>query len=67
MANNVIVQVIGGSKQVKDGLNTVRDAMSVLGIDETYTAASNGSPVGPSHTLNDNDYVTFSKSVKGGR
>jgi sulfur carrier protein ThiS len=66
MANNVIVQVAGGSKQVLDGVSTVADVRSKLGTTDGYTASLNGDPVESGATLEDNDMVTFAKAVKGG-
>lgn len=65
MASNVIVQVLGGQKQVKDGINYVRDARSQLGLGTQYKASVNGSPKDDSASLCDGDYVSFSEAVKG--
>ncbi len=66
MANNVIGQVAGGTKQVMDNVETVADVASKLGASSGYTASINGDPAGMSDSLEDSDMVTFAKSVKGG-
>lgn len=67
MASNVIGQVAGGTKQVLDNVNTVSDVASKLGASTGYTASLNGDPASMSDSLEDNDMVTFAKSVKGGQ
>ena len=66
MANNVVLHAAGGSKRVEDNVNTVADAKARLGLDSTYTAFVNGEAATDSTQLHDSDFVTFSKSVKGG-
>jgi hypothetical protein len=66
MANNIIGQVAGGSKQVLDDVRTVADVASKLGAATGYTASINGSPADMADSLDDGDMVTFAKSVKGG-
>lgn len=66
MANNIIAQVAGGSKQVLDGCSTVQEAANQLGAASGYTAAINGDPADFSGRLSDGDVVTFAKAVKGG-
>lgn len=66
MANNIIAQVMGGSKQVLDGVSTVGEAKTKLGCTEGYLGYVNGSPENDCFSLEDGDMVTFSKAVKGG-
>ncbi len=66
MANDVIGQVSGGSKQILDNVNTVGDVASKLGASTGYTANLNGSPAELSDGIQDGDRITFAKAVKGG-
>lgn len=65
-AENVIAQIIGGQKQVFDGVQTVADVRSKLGASSSYTAKVNGSDAGDDQQLSSGDYVTFAKGAKGG-
>jgi sulfur carrier protein ThiS len=66
MAKNVIAQLSGGSKQVLDGVDTVRDVKAKLNATTGYTAAINGDSAEDNEELNDGDVVTLAKAVKGG-
>lgn len=65
MAKNVVVQVLGGSKQVLDGATTVSDVKRQLGVDK-YSASINGEPASDHQQLEDGDFVSLSQAVKGG-
>lgn len=65
MANNVVVQVLGGSKQVLDGVNTLQDVMTKLNL-SGYTGSINTSPAQASDRLEDGDFVALSQALKGG-
>lgn len=65
MANNVVVQVLGGSKQVLDGVNTLQDVMTKLNL-SGYTGSINTSPAQAYDQLQDGDFVALSQSFKGG-
>ncbi len=64
-AENVIAQVVGGSKKILDNCETVGDVKKELGC-STYTANVNGEPASDDDTLSDGDFVTLAKSAKGG-
>ena len=66
MANNIIAQISGGSKQVLDNVDTVAQVKTKLGAEAGYTAAINGDPADDSELLEDGDVVTLAKAVKGG-
>lgn len=66
MANNIIVQIAGGKKEVYDGLNTIADVRAKLNLTSTYAAALNGDPANDSSLLEDGDMVTLAQAVKGG-
>lgn len=67
MATNVIGHVIGADKQVFDGVDTVADVKKKLGIEgQTFAATVNGEPAEDSDEVNEGDYVTFARAVKGG-
>lgn len=66
MANNIIAQISGGSKQVLDNVYTVNEVKIKLGAEAGYTAAVNGDPAEDSEALEDGDVVTLAKAVKGG-
>lgn len=65
MANNVIAQVLGGKKNVLDGVATVADARSKLGLPAHYQGSVNMAPANDSDELVSGDYVSFSEAVKG--
>lgn len=65
MANNVIVQVVGGDKKVFDNLSTVADARKALGLSASYRASVQGEPQDDEAQLRAGDYVSFSEAVKG--
>jgi sulfur carrier protein ThiS len=65
MTNNIIAQVMGGAKQILDGVNTVADVKTRMNA-QGYTALVNGSPADDSYALSEGDIVTLSKAVKGG-
>lgn len=67
MAKNVIGIPAGGSKQVLDGVNTVKDAFTALKLEGNYTAAINGDPADMDDSLDDGDVVSFAQAVKGGQ
>ena len=67
VANNVIAQQLGGSKQILDGVGTVSDARQKMGLGSDYTATVNGASADDSKSLRDGDYVAFSRKVKGGK
>lgn len=67
MASNVIGHVIGSDRKVLDSVDTVGDVREKLGIDANYAASVNGDPADDSDELEDQDYVSFSRQVKGGR
>lgn len=66
MANNVIAQIQGGSKQVLENVDTVADVKRKLSASTGYTAAINGDPADDSESVEEGDFVTLAKSVKGG-
>jgi hypothetical protein len=66
-AKNVIAQVLGGDKDVVDGVNNVGDVREKMGIGNDYSATLNGSGVKDDATVRDGDFVAFSRKVKGGR
>ncbi len=66
MAQNIIAQVAGGTKQVLDGVITVSDVAVKMAATQGYTASINGDPVEFTTELNDGDMVTFAKAGKGG-
>ncbi len=66
MASNVIAQVLGGNKQVLDGVDTVFDVKKKLDVATGYTASVNGNPATDDQELDDNDFVSLSQAVKGG-
>lgn len=67
MSKNVIAQISGGNKQVIDDVDTVRDVKRKLGAETGYTAAINGDPAEDTEEVNEGDFVTLAKAVKGGR
>lgn len=65
MQSNVIAQVLGGQKRILDGVATVRDCRSKLGLGNNYTASVNGTPASDTDLVRAQDFVSFSESVKG--
>jgi hypothetical protein len=65
-ANNVIIQVLGGSKIVSDDCSTVADARAKAGVSSQYQATVNDAEASDSYQLDDGDFVTFTEKVKGG-
>lgn len=66
MASNIMAQVAGGTKQVVENVQTVRDVAQKMGIESGYTATVNGDTAEMSEELSEGDFVSFAKSVKGG-
>lgn len=66
MKNNVIGYVLGGSKQVFDGVSTVGDVATKLGLHGNYSAAINGITASFTDQVSDGALVTFTQAVKGG-
>lgn len=62
---NVIAQVIGGSKKVLDGVSTVADVKKELSADG-YVAQINGRPADDETQVRSGDFVTLAKAAKGG-
>lgn len=65
MAQNVIAQVVGGTKKILDDVETVGDVKKALGVTD-YTANVNGDPADDGYELEDQDMVTMAKPAKGG-
>lgn len=65
MANNVVVQVLGGDKKVLDNVGTIADVKAKLGA-TAYTAQVNLEPASNDYELADGDFVSLSQAVKGG-
>lgn len=65
MANNVIVQVLGGKKQVLDNVDTVGEVKKQLDAG-MYTASVDGETVGDDTVLDDGQFVSLAEAVKGG-
>jgi len=65
-ARNVTAQVLGGEPTVLEGVETVGDALSELGLEGNYTATVNGDPADMSQELEDYEFISFSSAVKGG-
>ena len=63
---SVIVATVGGTpRRVEAG--TVAEARRAVGLAENYTALVNGESAGADTQLSNEDYVSFSQAVKGGR
>lgn len=65
MADKVTVQVLGGSPQVIDGVNTIADIKRKLAL-QNHAASINGDAAADKDSVDDFNYVTLSPSVKGG-
>jgi sulfur carrier protein ThiS len=66
MTNNIIAQVSGGEKRVLENHSTVAQVKATMGCTEGFTAMINGSPAADSDALDEGDFVSLSKAVKGG-
>lgn len=66
MAQNIVGQVLGGKKEVLDGVSTVADVRAKLGATGNYTASINGVPASDLDEVTDGDFVSLSQAVKGG-
>jgi sulfur carrier protein ThiS len=66
MGKNIVVQVLGGSKQVLDYASDVADAMRQTNTSSGYTATVNGETAKTNDALEDGDFVSLSQAVKGG-
>ena len=64
---SVAGKVIGGTLKEYSGITSVSDLAGAMGLEGNYTAQVNGEPADFSDYLEDTDYVTFTKAVKGGR
>lgn len=64
MANKVTVEVTGKDPQTINGVSTVGEVMTKLGV-ENYAATVNGEPADKSYELSDFEYVTLAPQVKG--
>lgn len=64
---SVAGKVIGGTLKEYSGVSTVQDLASVMGLEGSYTAQVNGEPADFGDYLEDTDFVTFTKAVKGGK
>ena len=62
---NVIAQVIGGSKQVLDNVETVADVKAKLDA-TNHTALINGQPADDDAEVRSGDFVSLAKAAKGG-
>ena len=65
-ASNVIAQVLGGDKQVLDGVTNVGDVRAEMDLTADYQATVNGEAANDSTVLRSNDFVSFTRKVKGG-
>ncbi len=65
-AKKITAQVLGGETKTFEAIGTVKDVYNQLGLTGEHTAAINGEPADMDSELNDYEFVTFSKSVKGG-
>lgn len=65
-ANNVIAQVLGSDKKVLDGVSTVAQVRDKMNVSSDYGATVNGEAAHDSDPVADNDFVAFSRKVKGG-
>lgn len=65
MANNVIVQVLGGKKEVFDNVETITDVKLKLQL-PNHTGIVNGDSETDSHQLVDGDFISLAPAVKGG-
>ncbi len=65
MAQNIITQVLGGSKSVMDGVSTIADIRAKLSLGANYSASIDGEPASDSSEVVDGNYVSFAHQVKG--
>ena len=63
---DISAKVTGGSLEIFEDVNTVSELISEMGLEGNYTAMINGSPADLSDSLTDDDFVSLTKSVKGG-
>ena len=62
----VAAKVMGGSLQELDA-ETVGELKDIMGLEGTYSAQVNGESADDETQLRSRDFVTFTKSVKGGK
>lgn len=60
----VQVQVVGGSIQQVDGVSSVQDILTKLGL-VNHSASVNGDAVTATYELSDYEYVSLAPNVKG--
>lgn len=65
--NTIHAQVVGGHRREIQGAETVGDVRQKMGLDTSYASTLNGSSANDSVQLQDGDFVSFAKSVKGGK
>lgn len=63
---SVAGKVIGGTLKEYSGISTVGDLASSMSLEGNYTAQVNGEPAEFGDYLENTDFVTFTKAVKGG-
>ena len=63
---SVAAKVVGGSLK-EFSASTVSELKDLMGLEGSYTAQINGEPADMDDYLEDTDFVTFTKAVKGGR
>ncbi len=66
MANAVTAVALGGTPQILNGVATVADAKSKLGLTGNYAASVNGDPAADDDQLEDYCHVSFAPASKGG-
>lgn len=64
---DVAAKVIGGTLQEYTGVRTVGALAAAMELEGNYTAQVNGEPAEFDELLEDTDFVTFTKAVKGGK
>lgn len=62
----ITAKVVGGSAKSVQA-STVADAFEQLGLSGQHTAQINGQSANLSDSVQEGDFVTFTRSVKGGR
>ena len=62
--SKVQAQVVGGSIQQVEGVSTVQDIMTKLGL-VNHAASVNGEAVTANYELSDYEYVSLAPNVKG--
>lgn len=63
---NVVASVVGGEPMRLDDVNTVSDVLDAMELEEGYVCMRNGEPAGLDTLLNDEDFISLSRPVKGG-